>query len=98
MKPEETDLLEIRCRRLGHEVPFTYCCSESAQQKPCRLILDCWWERFDVEACLRERLLPEEFAALGRTCSAPPPDKTVSLVELIEQARARLTPSSSDPE
>ncbi len=96
MKPEETDRLEIRCRRLGHEVPFTYCCAESPEQKPCRLILDCWWERFDVEACLRERLAPEDFAALGRTCAAPPPNKTLSLIELIEQARKHLEQAPSE--
>ncbi len=90
MKQEETDRQEIRCRRLGHEVPFSYCCTEGPNGQPCRLILNCWWERFDVTEHLRERLTPEEFAALEQASAAPPPNKTLNLLELIEQARKRI--------
>jgi ribosomal 50S subunit-associated protein YjgA (DUF615 family) len=52
--------------------------------------LNCWWERFDVTEHLRERLTPEEFAALEQASAAPPPNKTLNLLELIEQARKRI--------
>jgi hypothetical protein len=41
-----------RCRRLGHELAFGYCRQETSR-KPCRLILDCWWERSDVRSFLQ---------------------------------------------
>ena len=40
------DLL-LRCPRLGHEVTVGYCRRETGA-KPCRSIMDCWWERLDV--------------------------------------------------
>lgn len=80
-----------RCLRLGHELPFGYCRQES-QGKPCRLILDCWWERFDVRAFFQAHLPHEEMAQVERVCSAPPPSKVLSLVEVIQQARKRLAP------
>jgi hypothetical protein len=46
LEQHDADVLP-RCRRLGHEITFAYCRRENFG-KPCRLILDCWWERFDV--------------------------------------------------
>jgi hypothetical protein len=47
LKEHDQDVLP-RCPRLGHELTFGYCRQES-RGKPCRLILDCWWERFDAQ-------------------------------------------------
>ena len=80
-----------RCPRLGHELTFGYCRQES-RGKPCRLILDCWWERFDVRAFLQAHLPQEEMAQVERVRSAPPPSKVLSLVEIIQQAKDRLAP------
>jgi hypothetical protein len=80
-----------RCPRLGHELTFGYCRQES-RGKPCRLILDCWWERFDARAFLQANLPQEEMAQVERVCSAPPPSKVLSLVEIIQQAKDRLAP------
>jgi len=84
---KEHDEKSIRCRRLGHPVPFHYCRTEGGE-KPCRLLLDCWWESFDVVAWARENLDPEIAAELERR--PPPPDKRINLFELIEQAKKRL--------
>lgn len=84
-----------RCRRLGHEVAFGYCRQESSG-KPCRLILDCWWERFDVRSFLQEHLPPETMAAVERTGAAPPPPKVLSLLDLIQQAKERLAQQQPD--
>ena len=80
-----------RCPRLGHELTFGYCRQESRGQ-PCRLLLDCWWERFDVRAFLQLNLPQEEMARLEQTCSAPPPSKMLSLLDIIQQTRDRLAP------
>ena len=78
-----------RCRRLGHEVTFGYCRQETGG-KPCRLILDCWWERFDVRAFLQGHLSEDAMAQVERASTSPPPSKVLSLVEMIEQAKQRL--------
>lgn len=75
------------CRRLGHAVPFHYCREES-RGRPCRLVLDCWWEQFDVQAALRDQLSAEEFDALR--IPNPPPNKVITLLDLIQQARGRI--------
>jgi len=83
---DEHDEEIVRCRRLGHEVPFRYCRQES-EGRPCRLTFDCWWERFDVQSFLKDHLEPEAFEALQKR---EPPNKVLSLVEIIEQAKARV--------
>jgi len=77
------DSLEIRCRLLGHQVPFQYCRS-SNRNLPCRKIMDCWWERVEIETYLRENFTPGE---LSRSVYAKPKSKIVSLIELIEKAK-----------
>jgi len=78
---DDNDQRTTRCRRLGHEVQFGYCRRES-EGKPCRLILDCWWQSFDVQTFLRENLTPDAYQALQ---SAPTPDKILSLYEIIRR-------------
>ena len=81
------DPLERRCPRLGGEVTFSYCRTCGEENKPCFKILDCWWERFDVVAYLKQRLPADDFAALS--AARTPPDKLTSLVDLIRQAQVR---------
>ena len=69
---------------LGHEVTFSYC-RRPARDLPCRKVLDCWWQAFDVEDFLRRHFSQEQLAGI----LAPPPPKVATLVELIEQARRR---------
>jgi len=85
-----------RCPRLGHELTFGYCRQES-RGKPCRLIMDCWWERFDVRAFFQAHLPQEEMAQVERVCSAPPPSKLLGLVEIIQQTKDRLAPEQPGP-
>jgi hypothetical protein len=80
---KEHDERERRCRRLGHEVPFSYCRSCGAESLPCRLIYDCWFETFDITAYMNEHYTEEERAAV----LAPPGDKMVSIFELIKKAQ-----------
>ena len=81
--------VQARCRRLGQEVTFGYCRQETGGQ-PCRLILDCWWERFDVRGFLQAHLGPEVMAQVERAGATAPPPKVLSLLDLVQQARERL--------
>ena len=85
-----------RCRRLGQEVTFGYCRQETGG-KPCRLILDCWWGRFDVRAFLQAHMPADAMAQVERAGTAPPPSKVLGLVELIQQAKDRLAAAKADP-
>src|ERR1035437_188464 len=84
-----------RCPRLGHDPTFGYCRQES-RGKPCRLILDCWWERFDVRAFLQAHLPEEDMAQVERAGAAPPPSKVLSSVEMIQQAKDRIALEQRD--
>ena len=69
---------------------------QETRGKPCRLILDCWWERFDVRAFLAANLAEEDMAQVERTGAAPPPSKVLSLVEMIQQAKDRIAVEKPD--
>jgi hypothetical protein len=84
-----------RCPRLGHDLAFGYCRQET-YGKPCRLILDCWWERFDVRAFLQANLPAEIMVQVENASASPPPSKMLNLVELIQQAKERV--ASEKPE
>jgi hypothetical protein len=88
LNEHDQDLL-LRCRRLGHEVTFGYCRQETCG-KPCRLILDCWWEQFDVRSFLQAHLSNEDMAQVERASESAPPSKVLSMVEMIQQAKDRL--------
>lgn len=85
-----------RCRRLGQEVAFGYCRQEEAGGQPCRLVLDCWWERFDVRSFLQAHLPPEVMARVEHAGTAPAPSKVLSLVEMIQQAKDRIAHAKPD--
>ena len=75
----------IRCPRLGHLISFTYCRAEN-RGLPCFKTIDCWFEHFPVQDCLRATLTDPEWA---ETFENPPKPKILSLVELIEQAKKK---------
>ena len=84
-----------RCPRLGHELTFGYCRQET-RGKPCRLILDCWWERFDVRAFLAGQSGGGGHGAGGACRCGSPPSKVLSLVEMIQQAKDRIAVEKPD--
>jgi hypothetical protein len=83
------DDYKIRCPRLGHQINFLYCRYENTGL-PCFKSLDCWFEHFQVETYLKAELTEEEWERLF--CKKPRA-KMASLLELIEQAKNRKTPS-----
>ena len=68
---------------LGHVVAFSYCRSPGSAE-PCRRILNCWWEEFDVEAFVRRHYGDEQIERFRR----PRTDKVSTLMELIERAKS----------
>jgi hypothetical protein len=96
LNEHDLDLL-LRCRRLGHEVTFGYCRQETGGN-PCRLILDCWWERFDVRSFLQAHLPEETMGQVEHARVSPPLSKVLSLVEMIQQAKERLASENPCPE
>jgi hypothetical protein len=76
---------KIRCPRLGHQISFAYCRVEN-RGLPCFKTIDCWFQHFPVESHLRLELTPEQWT---RTFKSPPRPKMLSLLDLIEQAKAR---------
>jgi hypothetical protein len=65
--------------------------------RPCRLILDCWWEYFDVRAFLHAHLPEEVMADVEKDANSPPPSKVLSLLDLIQQTKTRLALESEVP-
>jgi len=76
------DRRKRRCPMLGHEIAFSYCRTTDSDV-PCRRILDCWWEQFDVEAFFRLHYGQQELQKL----LSPQPGKLTSLIDLIEKAK-----------
>jgi hypothetical protein len=48
-------------------------------------MFDCWWEEIDIRAFVADNFSEE----IQKTMVQPPKSKMLSLLELIEQARAR---------
>jgi len=83
---ESYDSREIYCRKLGHYLTFGYCRSER-DGLPCGKITDCWFEKIPIGDFLRDNYSPGELAGI----TGPPPAKAATLVEMIEQARRRIS-------
>ena len=79
------DDFKIRCRKLGHQIYYSYCRRENSGL-PCFKILDCWYPFFPVEELLWGELTEEEWQDVFEKLQKP---KVLSLVELIEQAQLR---------
>jgi len=81
--PDKYDVFEKRCPMLGHAITFKYCRSVNANV-PCRKIMDCWFEQIPIHQYLEENFSAETVQNLLQ----PPKPKIVSLLEMIDQARA----------
>ncbi len=71
-----------RCPMLGHVLEFSYCRAPGSGT-PCRKILDCWWETFDVKSFLCAHYGDDLIAEI----TAPPQEKVLSLIEMIRKAQ-----------
>lgn len=85
--------MKTRCPRLGGQVPLSYCEVAGVDGAPCRKVLDCWWQTFDVETYLRQRLDPK---GLQAALSRKPQAKMTGILEAIRQARKHTEPGSAE--
>lgn len=76
---------------LGHDIQFSYC-RTVGNSVPCRKILDCWFERFDVESYVTDNFGVEMIKKLAE----PPKPKLSTILELIEQAKKNSANQSTD--
>ncbi|MBN1664201.1 MAG: hypothetical protein JW943_11420 [Deltaproteobacteria bacterium] len=83
--PTTYDDREIRCPRLGGEVPFSYCRRENGHM-PCPRTIICWQAFFPVEQFLMENMTPEDWEQFS---GQQPKDKVTTLLDLIEAAKKR---------
>lgn len=81
----EYDEKMIRCPKLGDEMTFSYCLTE-AGELPCARIITCWQAAFNVIGVLKSVLTPDQRNGFA---SAQPKEKILSLIELIEKAKAK---------
>ncbi len=84
MKTEHDEKI-IRCPKLGDEMTFSYCLAE-AGELPCARIINCWQAAFDVIEVLKSVLTPDQW---GHFANVQPKEKVLSLIELIERAKAK---------
>ncbi len=75
--------LEIRCFKLGGQIPFAYCLKEGGDL-PCTRTIRCWEQYFPVKAYLRKRLTSFDWE---RWFQKQPKEKILILMELIETAK-----------
>jgi hypothetical protein len=79
---EKFDNKSIYCRKLGHYLRFNYCRREK-EGLPCRKIVDCWFEKFNIGHYLHDCFKEDEIMYIFE----PPQAKVATLVELIKQAQ-----------
>jgi hypothetical protein len=84
MKTDYDDKM-IRCPKLGDEMTFSYCLTE-AGDLPCARIITCWQAAFDVIGVLKSFLTPDQWKYFA---GVQPKEKVLSLIELIEKAKAK---------
>jgi hypothetical protein len=77
---EQYDAKEGYCRMLGHTLSFRYCRAMNTGL-PCHNILNCWFERFDIETFIAENYSEEEL----RDIFKPPKMKIATMVEVIDK-------------
>lgn len=81
--PDNT--FQIRCRKLGHQIDFSYCRQENLGI-PCAKSLDCWFSYFDVEQYLRQELSEDQWR---QAFEQPPQSKLSSILDILEQVQQK---------
>lgn len=72
---------------LGHTLSFSYCRAMNSGL-PCHNILNCWFERFDIETFITENYSKKELQDIFK----PPKMKIATMFEVVD----RVTGTGSD--
>jgi hypothetical protein len=78
---EQYDDRQGYCRMLGHTLGFQYCRTMNSGL-PCHNILNCWFERIEIEDFMRENYSPEQLQSIF----APPRSRIDAVLEAVAQA------------
>lgn len=79
---EKHDDKVIRCPRVGGDVTFRFCRTEN-NLLPCKWIVNCWKNHFDIEKYINEHYSAEE----KQRVFTPTSPKMHSLLKLIEKSK-----------
>lgn len=87
-------VLARHCPQLGHPIAFSYCMAARADTsgaaKPCKKIMDCWWETFDVQSFLKDTLPQADYSELVN--KEPGNRRAAGLFDAIERALENKDP------
>ena len=86
MTDQNIDDQERQCPRLGNPISFRFCLISGDDDMACFKIFDCWWERFDVEAYLKQNMPESAFNELVKVAEKPK-SKIASIIEIAEKAK-----------
>ena len=81
---EQYDEKNGYCRMLGHTLGFRYCRTMNGGL-PCHNILNCWFERLDIEAFMSAHYSEAEL----QTVFQPPKMKIATMVEVIDKVKKK---------
>jgi len=81
---EQYDEKNGYCRMLGHTLAFRYCRTMQSGL-PCHNILNCWFERFDIEAFVSAYYSEEELQEIFQ----PPKMKIATMAEVIDKVQKK---------
>ena len=77
--------MDIYCTQLGMMIEISYCFSAN-DGLPCRNIIDCWQERADITALLKERFTDEQ---LNKVFGGLAKSKLQRIAELLKSTREK---------
>ena len=90
---EQYDAKNGYCRMLGHTLSFSYCRAMNSGL-PCYNILNCWFERFDIETFVTENYSVEELQDVFK----PPKMKIATMVEVVKKVTGSEPVADTDGE
>ncbi|MCX8111344.1 MAG: hypothetical protein N3D15_08875 [Syntrophorhabdaceae bacterium] len=76
--------MEIYCIQMGSVIEFSYCMSLN-DGLPCRNIVGCWQDRFDINRLLRSRFTEEEII---KVFGGLPKNKLERILECLNKLKA----------
>lgn len=72
------------CRKLGHEITFSYCRCEN-YNLPCRKIMDCWFTLLPIKEFINNNYSEEE----KKTLISPSQNKITSILNIVQDIKNR---------
>ncbi|HOJ71135.1 MAG TPA: hypothetical protein PK864_00030 [Syntrophorhabdaceae bacterium] len=78
--------MEIYCIQMGSIIEFSYCMSQD-NGLPCRNIVGCWQDRFDIQRFLKSKFTEEEMI---KVFGGLPKNKLERIIECLSRHSGRI--------